>query len=118
MINPMVRSAAAELIATQDEAIARYTAESASEMLEPEQRRTVTTKAAYQRNLRGAFTRVSEWPENFILLAAQPLQSFPVLGAPWTSRHSSPRAMTVAAMRGGAARILVGPSRVNRRSQL
>ena len=60
MINPMVRSAAAELIATQDEAIARYTAESASEMLEPEQRHTATTKAAYQHDLRDALARVSE----------------------------------------------------------
>ena len=39
MINPMVRSASAELVAAQDVAIiARYTAESASDMLEPEQR--------------------------------------------------------------------------------
>ena len=52
MINPMVRPAAAELIVTQDEAIARYTAESASEMLEPEERCASTKKAAYQRNLR------------------------------------------------------------------
>ena len=50
MINPIVRTAAAELITTQDEAIARYAAESASEMLEPEQRRASTKKAAYRRN--------------------------------------------------------------------
>ena len=69
MINPMVRSAAADLIATQDEAVSRYTAESASEIPEPEQRRTATTKAAYNRNLRDGLTRVSESPENFILVA-------------------------------------------------
>ena len=52
MINPMVRSAAADLVATQDEAVSRYTAESAPEVLEPEQCRTATVKAAYHRNLR------------------------------------------------------------------
>ena len=36
MFNPMVRSAAAELSAAQDEAVARYAAESAAEMPEPE----------------------------------------------------------------------------------
>ena len=81
MINPMVRSAAAELIVTQDEAIARYTAESASEMLDPEQRCASTKKAAYQRNLRDVLNRVVEWPENYILVATQPLQSFPCLDA-------------------------------------
>ena len=48
MVNPMVRSAAAELIASQDEAIARYTAESASKMLEPEQRCTSSKKLVYR----------------------------------------------------------------------
>ena len=81
MINPMVRSAAAELIAVQDEAIARYTAESASEFLEPEQRCASSKKAAHQRNLRGALNRASESPENYILVATQPLQSFPCLDA-------------------------------------
>ena len=81
MINPMARSAAAELITTQDKAIARYTAESASEMLEPEQRCASTKKAAYQHNLRDALARVIEWPENSILVATQPLQSSPCLGA-------------------------------------
>ena len=50
-------------------------------MLEPEQRRTATTKAAYHRNLRDGIARVSESPENFILVATQPLQSFPILDA-------------------------------------
>ena len=81
MINPMVRSAAAELIAAQDEAIARYTAESASDMLEPEQRCAASKKAAHQRNIRGTLGRVSEAPEQYILVASQPLQSFPCLGA-------------------------------------
>ena len=57
MNNPVVRSAAAELIAAQDEAIARYTAESASDMLEPEQRCAASKKAAHQRNIRGALSR-------------------------------------------------------------
>ena len=47
MTNPMVRSAAAELVAAQDVAIARYTAESASDMLEPEQRCASSKKAAH-----------------------------------------------------------------------
>jgi hypothetical protein len=81
MINPMVRSATAELIAVQDEAIARYTAESASDMLEPEQRCAASKKAAHQRNIRCAFNRVSEAPEQYILVASQPLQSFPCLDA-------------------------------------
>ena len=42
MINSMVLSAAADLIATQDEAVSRYTAERVSEMLELEQRRTAS----------------------------------------------------------------------------
>ena len=60
MINPMVRSAAAELIAAQDEAITRYTAESASEMLQPEQRCASSKKLAYHSNLRGAFNRAAD----------------------------------------------------------
>ena len=65
----MFRSAAADLIATQDEAVSRYTAERAFEIPEPEQRRTATIKAAYNRNLRDGLARVSESPENFILVA-------------------------------------------------
>ena len=79
MINPMARSAIAELIAVQDEAIARYTAESASGMLEPEQRCAASKKAAHQRNSRDAFNRASEAPEQYVLVASQPLQSFPCL---------------------------------------
>ena len=50
-------------------------------MLEPEQRRPSTMKAAYHRNLRDALARVIECPENFILVAARPLKSFPCLDA-------------------------------------
>ena len=53
MINPMVRSAAAELIAAQDVAIERYTAESASDMLGPEKR----CAASKKRNIRDAAQR-------------------------------------------------------------
>ena len=60
-------------------------------MLESEQRRTATTKAAYQRNLRNALGRVSEWPENSILVATQPLQSFPVLDALDATAQLAPR---------------------------
>ena len=82
MTSPMVRSAATELVAVQDEAIARYEAESTSGMLGPEQRSAASQKAVHQRNLRDAFNRASEAPEQHILLvASQPLQSFPCLGA-------------------------------------
>ena len=91
MINPMVRSAAAELVAAQDEAIAPYTAESASGMLEPEQRCASSKKAAHQHNLRGALSRVSESPENYILVASQPLQSFPCLDALGVTTQLIPR---------------------------
>ena len=81
MINPMVRSAAADLVATQDAAVSRYTAESVSEVLKPGQHRTATVKAVYHRNLRDDIARISESPKKFILVATQPLQNFPVLGA-------------------------------------
>ena len=118
MINLMVQSAAAELVVIQDEAIARYTAESVSEMLGPEQCRASTNKAAYQRNLRDVLAHVTEWPENFVLVVTQPLQSFPCLDAldatapPW---HSSSRATTATAIHRSAARHSVGPSHMNRR---
>ena len=83
MINPMVRSAANELIAVvTEEAIARYEAESASEMLEAVQRCAASKKAVHQRNMRDALDRASQAPEQqYILVASQPLQSFPCLGA-------------------------------------
>ena len=91
MVNPMVRSAAAELVAAQDEAIARYTAESTSDMLEPEQRCASLKKPAHQLNLRGALSHVSESPENYILVASQPLQSAPCLGALGVTAQLIPR---------------------------
>ena len=81
MINPMVRSAATELIAVTEEAIARYEAESAFEMLEAVQRCATSKKAVHQRNMRGAFYLFSQAPEQYILVASQPLRSFPCLGA-------------------------------------
>ena len=81
MINPMVRSAATQLIAVTDEAIARYEAESASEMLEAVQRSAASKKAVHQRNMRNALNRVSRAPEQCILVTSQPLQSFPYLDA-------------------------------------
>ena len=65
----------------QDKAIARYEAESASDMLEPNQRSAASKKAVYQRNIRGALNRASEAFEQYILAASQPLQNFPCLGA-------------------------------------
>ena len=91
MTNPMVRSASADLVATQDEAVSRYTAESASEMLEPEQRRTATAKASCHRNLRDDIARVSGSPDEFILVVTQPLQNFPVLGALDATARPIPR---------------------------
>ena len=81
MINPMTLSAAADLIATQDETVSRYTAKSASEMPEPEQRRTASAKAAYHRNLRDGITKISESPKKSILMVIQLLQNFPDLDA-------------------------------------
>ena len=77
----MVRSAATELIATTEEAIARYEAESASEMLEAVQRCAASKKAVHRRNMRDALNRFSQAPEQDILVASQPLQSFPCLDA-------------------------------------
>ena len=81
MINPMVRSAATELIAVTEGAIARYEAESASEMLEAVQRSAASKKAVHQRNMRDALNRVSQAPEQYILVASRPLHSFPCLDA-------------------------------------
>ena len=64
----MVLSAAADLVAAQDDAVPRYKAESASDMLEPEQRRTAKVKAAYHRNLRDGIAKISESPEKCILV--------------------------------------------------
>ena len=55
--------------------MARYATDSTSSMLEPEQRRTVSAKLAYHRNLREGLLKMSESPEKFILVATQPLLS-------------------------------------------
>ena len=81
MVDPVVQSAATDLIAAEDGAVARYTTDSAPEMLEPEQRRTASVKLAYHRNLREGMLKISESPDKFILVATQPLQSFPFLDA-------------------------------------
>ena len=62
--------------------MALYATDSTSFALEPEQRRTASDKRAYHRNLREALPTISESPEDFIVVATQPLQSCPVLGAP------------------------------------
>ena len=77
----MALSAAADLVAAQDDAVSRYTAESASDMLEPEQRRTAKVNAAYHRNLRDGIAKISESPDKIILVVTQPLQNFPDLDA-------------------------------------
>ena len=45
------------------------------------QRCAATKKAAHQRSILDARNRVSQAPEQYILVASQPLQSFPCLGA-------------------------------------
>ena len=81
MITPMVRTAAAQLIAVTEAAVAQHEAESADEALEAIQRCAATKKAVHQRNMRDALNRISQAPEQYILVASQPLQSFPCLGA-------------------------------------
>ena len=81
MITPMVRTATAQLIAVTEAAVAQHEAESANEALEAVQRCAATKKAVHQRNMRDAPNRISQAPEQYILVASQPLQSFPCLGA-------------------------------------
>ena len=77
----MIRTVANELIAATDVAIARHEVERAAEMLEPIQRCAATKKAAHQQTIRDALNRILHAPEDYILVAAQPLQSFPCLDA-------------------------------------
>ena len=81
MINPMIQTAAAQLIAATEATLAQHEAESADETLEAVQRSAATKKAVHQVNLRGALGRINQTPEEYILVASQPLQSFPCLGA-------------------------------------
>ena len=98
MVNPVIQSAATDLIAAEDGAVTRYTTGSAPEILEPEQRRTASDKLAYHRNLHEGMLKISELPDKFILVATQPLQSFPFLDAldatePLIPRDDSGRAV-------------------------
>ena len=81
MINPMVRTVAAEMVTATDAAIAQHEAQSASEGLEPIQRSVASKKAAHQRSMKQALGRIAERPEEYIMVASQPLQSFPCLDA-------------------------------------
>ena len=117
MINPMVRSAAAELVAAQDVAIARYTAKSASEMLEPK-KRCASSKKLPTNATCGALSAVSLrrprstswWPPSRCRASRA--------WTPSTSRRSSSRVMTVTEMRRGVARRWAGPLPVSRRLPL
>ena len=83
MVNPMIRTAAAQLIviAATEASLAQHEAQSADEALEAVQRSAATKKAVHQANLRDALNRINQAPEQYILVASQPLQSFPCLGA-------------------------------------
>ena len=60
LINPMIQSATMYLVAAEDDAVSRYATDSAPEMSEPEQRRTVSVKLSYHRNLREGMLKISE----------------------------------------------------------
>ena len=117
MIVPMVRSAAAELVAAQDVAIARYTAKSASEMLEPK-KRCASSKKLPTNATCGALSAVSLrrprstswWPPSRCRASRA--------WAPSTSRRSSSRMMTATEMRRGVARRWIGSLPVSRRLPL
>jgi len=48
LINPMIQSATTYLVAAEDDAVSRYATDSAPEMSEPKQRRTVSAKILAQ----------------------------------------------------------------------
>ena len=77
----MIRTAAAQLIAATEASLAQHEAGRADEALEAVQRSAATKKAVHQANLRDALNRINQAPEQYILVASQPLQSFPCLGA-------------------------------------
>ena len=64
MITPMVRTAAAQLIAVTEAAVAQHEAESADEALEAIQCCAATKKAVHQRNMRDALNRISQAQHN------------------------------------------------------
>ena len=81
MVTPMVRTAAGQLVAATEASLAQYEAESANESLEAVQRSAATKKAVHQSDMRDALNRIIQSPEDYILVASQPLQSFPCLDA-------------------------------------
>jgi len=115
MINPVVRSAAAGLIAAHDEAIARYTAESASGMLEPEQRCAASKKGSTSATP-GTLSTVSlRRPSSIFWWPPSRCRVFRAW-APSTSRRSSSHVTTATEMRRGVAHRWAGPSPVSHRS--
>ena len=87
----MIGEATRDLIAVEDSAMARHEAGSSPSTIEPERRATASVKLAYHSNRREALLKISEMPEDFITVAAQPLQSSPVLGALGTTAQLIPR---------------------------
>ena len=81
MVTPMVRAAAGQLVAATEASLALYEAESANESLEAAQRSAATKKAVHQSDMRDALNRIVQSPDDYILVASQPLQSFPCLDA-------------------------------------
>ena len=114
---PMARSATQEQVAVEDSAIVRYATDSTSSTLEPEQCRTASDKLAYHRNLREALLKISHSPDDSIMVATQPLQSYRSLALSMP-RFSFSHATTVTARCRGAARCLAGPSRASQQSRL
>ena len=85
MITPMVRTAAAQLVAATEAAIAQHEAESTDEALEAIQRCAATKKAVHQRNMRGALNRISHHPPGgaFLLPARVLLNGSELKGGSW-----------------------------------
>ena len=81
MINPMVRTAADQLVSATEAALAQHEADSANEALAAIQRSAASKKAIHQRDMRDALNRIIQAPEDYIVVASQPLQSFPCLDA-------------------------------------
>ena len=81
MVTPMVRAATDQLVRVTEASIGMHESESADESLEPVQRSAATKKAAHQTDLLDALNRILQSPEEYIIVASQPLQSFPCLDA-------------------------------------
>ena len=65
MITPMVRTAAGQLVAATETALAQHEADSANEALEAIQRCAATKKAIHQRNMRDALNRIIQAPDDY-----------------------------------------------------